>query len=247
MTTSLRDAKLDVVAINRILGHEGILDAYGHVSLRHPDDPGRFLLSRARSPENVELDDILEFDLSGETADRTGVPLYLERFIHAALYAARPEINAVCHNHTLSILPFSISTTTTLSRTINASKMFGERVPIWDIADDFGPATDLLVRNIEQGRSLARTVGGGALALMRGHGSVVVSAQPRNIVNACLSMDRGAKAYLSVLTLGGVRTFTDVELVERSGLPGGLRGDDRAWEYFLKRAGIVAPSPGGGE
>jgi len=247
MRTSLREAKLDVVAINRILANEGILDAYGHVSVRHPEDPGRFLLSRARSPEYVDFDDVLEFDLTGESVESTNVPVYLERFIHAALYAARPEINAVCHNHTLSILPFSISTTTTLSRTINASKLFGEGVPVWDIADSFGPETDMLVRNIEQGRSLAKTVGDSALALMRGHGSVVVSTQPRNVVNACLSMDRSAKAQLSVLTLGGLRTFTDVELLERSGLPGGLRADDRAWEYFVQRAGIVDLAPRGEE
>lgn len=202
MTSKLRDAKFDVVAMNRILAHEGILDAYGHVSVRHPEDPQRFLLSRARSPENVEIDDVLEFDLNGEALDpQPGVALYIERYIHAALYEARPEVNAVCHNHTLSILPFSISTSTKLSRTINASKLFGEGVPIWDIADEFGTDTDMLVRRIEQGRSLAKAVGGGDLALMRGHGSVVVSSRPREVVNACLSMDRGAKAQLSVLAL----------------------------------------------
>lgn len=249
MTDSLQDAKLDVVSMNRILAREGILDAYGHVSCRHPDDPSRFLLSRARSPENVEVEDILEFDLEGELAGPpTGVPLYIERFIHAAAYAARPEINAVCHNHTMSILPFSISTTTPLTRTINASKLFGEAVPIWDIANDFGPESNMLVGNIEQGRSLAKAVGDGALALMRGHGSVVLSAQPRNIVNACLSMDRGAKAQLSLVSLGAdLRGFTDVELEPHSGLPGGLRNDDRAWEYFCNRAGIAYPTSKGGE
>lgn len=248
MTASLTDAKADVVAINRILASEGILDAFGHVSLRHPENPDRFLLSRARSPENVELSDVLEFDLNGEAVDPPSVPVYIERFIHAAVYAARPEINAVCHNHTLSILPFSISKGTTLSRTINASKLFGEGVPVWDIAADFGAETDMLVRNIEQGRSLAKAVGSGALALMRGHGSVVVSAEPRNVVNACLSMDRGAKAQLSVMALGGgLRGFTDVELEPRSGLPGGLRSDDRAWEYFVQRAGIADPATGGAQ
>jgi ribulose-5-phosphate 4-epimerase/fuculose-1-phosphate aldolase len=240
MTSTLDGAKSDVVSMNRILGNEGILDAYGHVSVRHPEDPQRFLLSRARSPENVEIDDVLEFDLNGDAIDAPpGVALYIERYIHAALYEARPEVNAVCHNHTLSILPFSISTSTKLSRTINASKLFGEGVPIWDIADQFGTATDLLVRNMDHGRSLARAVAGGDLALMRGHGSAVVTARPRDIVNACLSMDRGAKAQLSVLALGGgLRPFTDVELVPHDGLPGGLRGDNRAWEYFVRRAGI---------
>jgi ribulose-5-phosphate 4-epimerase/fuculose-1-phosphate aldolase len=241
MTSSVETTKRDLAAINRILGREGILDAYGHVSARHPERADRFFLSRARSPENVEIDDIIEFDFEGRPSDPgVDVPLYLERFIHAALYDARPEVNAVCHSHTLSILPFSIARSVKLTRTVNASKMFGEGVPIWDIADEFGTETDMLVRTIEQGRSLAGTVGVGSLALMRGHGCVVTAAQPRRIINACLSMDRGAKAELSLVSLGGsLRPFTDVELAPRDGLPGGLKEDDRAWEYFVNRAGLA--------
>jgi ribulose-5-phosphate 4-epimerase/fuculose-1-phosphate aldolase len=232
------EAKRELVAANRILGREGILDAYGHVSVRHPGDPGRFLLSRARSPENVEAADVLEFDAAGEVVGETGPIPYLERFIHAAVYAARPDVVAVCHNHAVSILPFSISRSVRLRATINASRMFGDGVPVWDIADEFGDSTDMLVRNLAQGRSLARALGAGPVALMRGHGSVVAAGALRQVVYRCLDMDRGARAQLAVITLGDVRSFTAAELEPHPDLPPGATRDDRAWEYLLHRAGL---------
>lgn len=246
MTDTLQEAIEELVVLNRILAREGILDAYGHVSMRHPDDGRRFLLSRARSPDHIEPGDILEFTLDGSPALREGSPpLYVERFIHAALYAQRPDVHAVCHSHTPSILPFSISRTTKLVPTINASRIFGDGVRVWDIADEFGPDTNMLVRTIEQGKSLADAIGDASLALMRGHGSVVVSSRPRDIVSACLAMDRGAKAQVTTRELGDTRSFTDAELMPHSGLPGGLQRDDRAWEYYLNRAGIPVAGLGG--
>jgi len=239
MSELLDASKLDLVTANRILGAEGILDAYGHVSLRHPDHADVFILTRARSPENVEVDDVLEFGLDGTLLGSSDSIPYIERFIHAAIYEARPDVHAVCHNHAFSILPFSISKTTTLTATINSSRLFGSGVPVWDIADEFGPATDMLVRDIAQGRSLARSLGSGTVALMRGHGSAVVSRDARGIVSSCLSMNRGAMAQLSVMTLGEIRTFTDVELQPHPRLPAGATVDDRAWEYFQQRVGTA--------
>jgi len=239
MPDEVGEAKRELVAANRILGREGILDAYGHVSVRHPGDPSRFLLSRARSPENVEVADVFEFDAEGELAEeQAGVIPYLERFIHAGVYEARPDVLAVCHNHAVSILPFSISRSVRLRATVNASRMFGDGVPVWDIADDFGGSTDMLVRNMAQGRSLARALAAGPIALMRGHGSVVAASGPRQVVYRCLDMDRGARAQLAVMTLGAVRSFTDAELASHPDLPPGASPDDRAWEYFLRRAGL---------
>jgi ribulose-5-phosphate 4-epimerase/fuculose-1-phosphate aldolase len=233
------DVRQELVAANRILGHEGILDAYGHVSVRHPANPGHFLLCRARSPENVEIEDVLEFDGEGAViGDSPAVP-YIERFIHAGVYEARPDVTAVCHNHAMSILPFSISRSVTLRATINASRMFGDGVPVWDIAEEFGDSTNLLVRNMAQGRSLARALAAGPVALMRGHGSVVAGTGLRQVVSRCLDMDRGARAQLSVMTLGGTRPFTDAELAPHPDLPAGATRDNRAWEYLLRRAGLT--------
>jgi ribulose-5-phosphate 4-epimerase/fuculose-1-phosphate aldolase len=233
------DVRPELVAANRILGHEGILDAYGHVSVRDPGNPGHFLLSRARSPENVEVEDILEFDGEGEVIGDTDAAPYVERFIHAGVYEARPDVTAVCHNHAMSILPFSISRSVRLRATVNASRMFGDGVPVWDIADEFGTSTNLLVRNMAQGRSLARTLGLGPVGLMRGHGSVVAATGLRQVVARCLDMDRGARAQLSAMTLGPTRPFTEAELAPHADLPAGLASDDRAWEYLLRRAGLA--------
>lgn len=228
----------DLVAANRILGHEGILDAFGHVSVRHPENPGHFLLCRARSPENVEVADVLEFDAEGGLIGDSGAIPYIERFIHAGVYEARPDVVAVCHNHAISILPFSISRQVKLQATINASRLFGDGVPVWDIADEFGASTSMLVANMEQGRSLARSLGAAPLALMRGHGSVVTGSDLRHVVSRSLDMDRGARAQFSVMTLGATRPFTEAELAPHAGLPAGATRDDRAWEYLLHRAGL---------
>jgi ribulose-5-phosphate 4-epimerase/fuculose-1-phosphate aldolase len=232
------DIRRELVAANRILGHEGILDAFGHVSVRDPEHPGHFLLCRARSPENVEVADVLELDAEGGPVGGDGAIPYVERFIHAGVYEARPDVGAVCHNHALSILPFSISRSVRLRSTVNKSLMFGEGVPVWDIADEFGDSTDMLVRNMTQGRSLARTLGPEVIGLMRGHGSVVTGTGVRQVVSRCLHMDRGARAQLSVMTLGERRTFTEAELRPHPELPAGSASDDRDWEYFLHRAGL---------
>ena len=232
------DTRRELVAANRILGHEGILDAFGHVSVRDPDHPGHFLLCRARSPENVVVPDVLEFDALGTLIGSDGAIPYVERFIHAAVYEARPDVTAICHSHALSVLPFSISRTVRLRSTINRSLIFGDGVPVWDIADRFGESTDMLVRDMAQGRSLAATLGPEVITLMRGHGSVVTATGVRQVVTRSLNMDLGARAQLAVMTLGEHRTFTDAELRPHPVLPAGSTSDDRDWEYYLHRAGL---------
>ena len=101
----------DLVIANRILAHENVVDAYGHVSVRHPDNPQRFLLSRSRSPELVTLDDIMEFTLDGDAVDQQDRAIYSERFIHGAVYESREDVQAVVHNHSLAVIPFSITNT----------------------------------------------------------------------------------------------------------------------------------------
>src|SRR5579859_398262 len=201
MNQSLEDVRRDLVLANRILAHEGILDAFGHISVRHPQDASRFILSWARAPELVESDDLMEFGPDGEVVSGSKFP-YLERYIHAAIYERQPQTMAVCHNHTASILPFSISKSARLRPVIHTAAVLGGEAPVWDIADEFGAATNLLVINMEQGRSLARTLGQGRLALMRGHGSVVVGESVPAMVQACMGMDKNAKVQQAALQLG---------------------------------------------
>ena len=228
----------ELVAANRILGHEGVLDAYGHVSVRHPDHPDWFLLSRARSPEYVEAADIMTFDLDGAVVGDGGPVPYIERFIHAAVYGARPDVGAVCHNHALAILPFSIAREVPLRRTVHAARLFGDGVPVWDIAEEFGTSTDLLVRSIDQGRSLARRLGAGPVALMRGHGSVVAARELRAVVRACLDMERGARAQVDLLALDPLVRPTDAEPAAPPDLSPDGPGADREWEHLCHRAGV---------
>src|SRR5437660_10447152 len=215
----LEDVRRDLVKANRILSHEGILDAFGHVSARHPERTDRFLLSWARAPELIEEADLMEFALDGTALDDPR-PAYLERFIHGAIYAERPDVMAVCHNHTLSILPFSISKSVKLRPVVHTASVLGGEVPVWDIADEFGSDTNLLVVNMEQGRSLARAVGQGRLALMRGHGSVVVGATVPQVVSACMSMDKNAQVQMQALHMGEITPLAPGEITRQAVPPG---------------------------
>src|SRR4051812_3937040 len=174
------DAMRDLVIANRILANEDIVDAYGHISVRHPRDPSRFFLARSLSPELVQKRDIMEFDLEGNVVGKDSRQPYLERFIHAAIYEARPEVMSVVHAHAEDTLPFGV-TSMPLKPVIHSGAFIGHEVPVWDIAEKFGTNTNLLVTNAAQGRDLARALGSGNVALMRGHG---FAAAARSIIEA---------------------------------------------------------------
>ena len=174
---SLQALIQDLVIANRILAREDVVDAYGHVSVRHPDNPHRFLIARSLAPELVGPDDIVELDLDGDPVRDDGHKLYLERFIHAAIFAARPDVMAVEHAHAEDTLPFGIAPAANLRPVIHSGSFIGVEVPVWDIADRFGD-TNLLVTNLEQARDLATCLGPNNVALMRGHG-FASAARPR--------------------------------------------------------------------
>lgn len=234
MTQSLEDVRRDLVLANRILAREGILDAFGHISVRHPRDPSRFILSWARAPELIESDDLMEFGPDGEVVSGTKFP-YLERYIHAAIYERQPATMAVCHNHTASILPFSISKSARFKPVIHTAAVLGGEAPVWDIADEFGSSTDLLVVNMQQGRSLAGTLGDGRIALMRGHGSVVTGVSIPAVVSACINMDKNARVQLQAMQLGGYTPLHAGELERPAVAPGQSAVPDRGWEAYVRR------------
>lgn len=226
----LDEVRRNLVIANRVLADEGILDAGGHISARHPDDPKRFILSRARAPEIVELDDLMEFGMDGEPCENTnGKSPYLERYIHAAIYDRRPEVMSICHNHAPSILPFSISKTAKLRPVIHTAALLGKKTPVWDIADDFGSDTNMLVVNMDQGRSLAKALGEGICVLMRGHGSVVTGTSVPAAVAGCLNMDKNARVQLQAMQLGDYIALSSGE-VKRPNLL-----TDRGWEAYARR------------
>jgi len=237
---------VDLVIANRILAMENVVDAYGHVSIRHPLRPDRYLLSRSLSPEFVTKDDIIEFTLDGQATNDKRPP-YLERFIHGAIYEARPEINAVIHSHAEDILPFSISKTPMCCVAHVASDM-GMHVPVWDIADKFGDETNLLVINIAQGRDMARILGKNSVVLMRGHGFSAAAEGLLKLVRLSVYLPRNARILLAAMRMGEFKALSEGEIRTRNNFRPGSPEMQRAWEFWARRAGcadMLANSKGG--
>ena len=226
----------DLVIANRILANENVVDAYGHVSVRHPRDPQRFFLARSLSPERVERGDIMEFDLEGNPAGGDARQPYLERFIHAAAYAARADVQAVVHAHAEDVLPFGI-TAAPLRPVIHSGSFMGGQVPVWDIRDRFGD-TNLLVTNMPQGRDLAKSLGGRSVALMRGHGFVAAARSLIEVVRMSVYVPRNARVQMAAMQLGAVKPLSRGEIDARNaGYQPYSPETWRAWEYWATRAG----------
>ncbi len=229
----------DLVFANRILAREGVVDAFGHISMRSPENPERYFLSRSRAPELITADDIMEFTLDGEAVDGRDRRPYGERPIHGGLYEMRADVNAVVHNHALELIPFGV-TDTPLKAIAHVGAPVGNDIPTWDIRDKFGE-TDHLVVTMEQGRDLAGCVGDGRVALMRGHGGVVAAANVREAVMTAVYLQVNARLQLMSMPLGAINFLTPAEVdkcVERQFSPLGI---DRAWEYWCVRAGCDDP------
>jgi ribulose-5-phosphate 4-epimerase/fuculose-1-phosphate aldolase len=223
----------ELVLANRILAHEGIVDAYGHVSLRC-DGGDSFLLAWSRSAAFVEAGDLVEYDFAGTALREDSRPAYVERMIHAAIYAGRSDVGAVVHSHAPNLLPFSISDRP-LRPVIHVAGMIGPHVPVWDIADRFGD-TDMLVRTLSQGEDLARGLGAHSCALMRGHGAVIVGRSLKEAVLRAVFLHLNAATQLQAEALGPYRALSDgeAELSAQAHSAGHVL--DRAWDYFAARA-----------
>jgi len=146
----------DLIAANRILYQEGIVDGFGHVSVRHDRDPSRFLMSRSLAPELVSADDIIEYDLNGVPVNLNGRSQYSERFIHAEIYKARPDVGSVVHNHSPGVVPFGVSSAPLLP-VYHMAAFIGEGIPIFDLQDRFGN-TEMLVNDEVRGGALAQVL-----------------------------------------------------------------------------------------
>jgi len=230
---SLNHARELLARANRIIANEGVLDAFGHVSIRHPGNPDRYLLSRSRAPELVQAGDILEFTLDSQPVKPTEVRLYGERVIHGAIYQARPDVHAVCHHHAPSILPFCISGAD-LKPVYHLGATLGEKVPFWDSRDEFGD-TNLIVAKPEEGASLARALGSHWIVLMRRHGATVAGASLEELTFRTIYTARNAALQIQAHTLGLVAPLSAAEtrLASEYNLrPGPVM---RAWEYWNAR------------
>lgn len=230
----------DLVAANRVLANEGVVDAFGHVSVRNPENPGRYLLARARSPELIEPGDILEHSLDGEPVDARGQEPYSERFIHAAIYEARPDVQSVVHHHSHSVIPFGV-TGEKIRPVLHMCASIGQDVPVWDSQDNFGDTT-LLVANMAMGRDFARVLGKNRCALMRGHGCSVVGGSIQAAVFTSIYLEVNAELQMSASRLGKIKFLSPGEIEKitaRVALGQRGQGVQRAWEYWCRRAGVT--------
>jgi ribulose-5-phosphate 4-epimerase/fuculose-1-phosphate aldolase len=222
----------DIVVGSRILVDFGVLDGFGHVSARHPTNPNRFLMSRSLAPALVTADDIMEFDLDGNAVDAQGRSVFLERFIHAEIYRARPDVMSVVHTHSPGVIPFSV-TKVPLQAVYHNPSFLAAGVPVWDIRKDFGE-TNMLVSNSAIGKSLAQALDDKPVVLMRGHGDVAVGPSVRMAVFRAYYTDVNAKLQSQAIALGGeVNYLTPGEGEKAHKADSGVI--DRIWNLWKMR------------
>lgn len=238
--SSLELALIDLVIANRVLAHIGAVDAYGHVSLRHPVKQGHFLLSCSRAPELVELSDIMELDRGGNVVGADNRPPYMERAIHTAIYAARPDVSCVAHGHARVLIPFTV-TSLAMRPVFLTSDEIGAHVPVWDIRRRFGDSTDMLVKEMDHGADLAASLGQeGRVVLLRGHGFVAAARSASHMIRLCRALLDNAAVQLEAMRYGEVNELTAGEISARRAT---MADDDapgvlRSFEHDAIKAGL---------
>lgn len=228
----------ELVLANRILAREEVIDDFGHVSIRHPLDPGRYFLSRSRSPANVTRDDIMEFTLDGTQVGEDHRRPYRERAIHGGIYRARPDVGAVTHHHARGVLPFTLGGAVPLKPIFHMASVIGPEIATWDSQDEFGD-TNMLVETAEQGESLAKVLGDNRVALLRAHGAVCAMATLKQVCMVSIYLKENAELILQTLTLTQPAFLSEGEIRQASEM---LLSDlcvARAWDYWTARAGFT--------
>jgi HCOMODA/2-hydroxy-3-carboxy-muconic semialdehyde decarboxylase len=223
----------DLVAASRILAAEGVLDGYGHVSLRHPGNPERYLMSRSLAPALVTADDIMELDLDSNPVDQRGRTMFRERFLHGMIFKARGDVMAVVHSHSPAVIPFGI-TQVAMKPTFHMAAFLYEEPPVFEIRDVAG-WTNMLITSNELGKALAKTLGKKSVALMRGHGNVVVGPNLPIAVFRAIYTEVNARLQTTALALGGPVNYLAPE--EGDIITNKEPGDvGRAWNLWKTKA-----------
>jgi ribulose-5-phosphate 4-epimerase/fuculose-1-phosphate aldolase len=224
----------DLVAANRILAAHGVIDAYGHVSIRSPRDPNRYYIARSLAPEKVQLEDLLEYDLDSKPLDDKGRESVRERFIHGEIYKTRPDVTSVVHNHSPSVVPFSV-TGVPMRALFHMASFVGDGLPVFEIRD-FRKGTDLLIKDGFLGNSLAKVLGDKPATLMRGHGATVVGENIMRSVGRSVYLELSARMQMQAIFLagaGGKITWFDADEVRASN---SVQDYKRAWPMWREKA-----------
>jgi ribulose-5-phosphate 4-epimerase/fuculose-1-phosphate aldolase len=244
VATNLVEVRRELSLANRIVANEGVLDAFGHVSMRHPDNPNHYLLSRSRAPELVAPEDFIEYDLDSNPIRKPSASQYSERVIHGEIYKARPDVNSVCHHHAAAFMPL-LATGTDYMPVFHLGAVGGIKPPFWDQHDEFGD-TNLLVCKPEEGASLARALGLHWMVLMNRHGVTVAGTTVKDCVFRCVYSARNAEYQVRALSLGDkIETLSPGETEMCGGINTQTTGLTRAWEYWsmrVARAGGAVPA-----
>lgn len=225
-----RQALIDeLVVANHILANEGVLDGYGHVSVRSPSNPNHYFLARAGAPALVRAADITEYDLDGKAVTNASATGYIERFIHGEIYKARPDVMAVVHCHCPDVIPFG-ATSVPMRPIYHMAFFIGEGVPVFEIRQAAG-TTDMLIRTPDLGRALARTLGDKSAALMRGHGAAVAAASLHLVVGKAYYLNLNARLQLQAMQLSGDKvTFLDPEEAKKA-----AQDYERSWDFWKSK------------
>ena len=223
----------DLVVANHILVNQGVLDGFGHISVRDPANPQRFFIARSMAPALVQADDILACDLDSNVIDERGRKTYLERFIHGEIYKLRPDVNAVIHSHSPSVIPFGV-TGARLRPICHMSGFLGATTPVYEIRHFAGEDSDLLVRNHALGKALAEVLGAHPVALMRGHGSVAVGSSIKQVVYRAIYTENNARLQAMSIPLGEISYLTDAEA--RATAEMNDQHLDRPWQMWKRDA-----------
>jgi HCOMODA/2-hydroxy-3-carboxy-muconic semialdehyde decarboxylase len=223
----------DLVTANHILVKEGVLDGFGHVSVRHDQRPDRFLIARSMAPALVQASDVLECDFEGEVQDPQNRKTYVERYIHSAIYKARPDVLAVVHSHSPAIIPFGV-TGARLRAICHMSGFLGGSTPTFEIRHSAGETSDLLIRNQALGVALAKTLGASSVALLRGHGNVVVGVSLKQVVFRAIYTESNARLQSEAMRFGEVNFLTEGEAASTAAMTD--EHLDRPWEMWKLKA-----------
>jgi HCOMODA/2-hydroxy-3-carboxy-muconic semialdehyde decarboxylase len=222
----------DLAAASRILADQGVFDAAGHVSMRHPGDPGRFLMSRSLAPQLITADDIMEFDLDCNAIDPRGRNGFIERYLHGEIFKARPDVMAIAHSHSPSTIAFGLSNVPMRAMYHNAA-FLAAGVPVFDIRDKFG-ATDIVISSAEKGAALAAVLADKPVALLRAHGMVAVGPSLPVAVFRAIFTVTSANIQHQVLALGGPVAALDAEEGRLADVVN-VQTVGRSWDLWKKR------------
>jgi ribulose-5-phosphate 4-epimerase/fuculose-1-phosphate aldolase len=223
----------DLVSANHILANENVFDGFGHVSVRHDQRADRFLIARSMAPALVMAEDIVECDFEGEVHDAQNRKSYLERFIHSAIYKARPDVVAVVHSHSASIIPFGV-TGARLRPICHMSGFLGSSVPVFEIRDAVGESSDMLIRSQALGVALANTLGQNTVALLRGHGNVVVGVGIKQVVFRAIYTEGNARLQAESMRLGEPVYLSEDEA--RNSAEVNYTQVERPWDLWKRKA-----------